>query len=85
MKALGNEAYLAANKQDWPEAIRLLKKALASCQDCELAAGLHKNLGLALCNNGNLDECKQELQEALKLNPNDSDVVKALNIAAQKQ
>jgi tetratricopeptide (TPR) repeat protein len=85
VKALGNEAYLAANKQDWPEAIRLLKKALASCQDCELAAALHKNLGLALCNNGNLDECKQELQEALKLNPNDPDVVKALNLAAQKQ
>jgi tetratricopeptide (TPR) repeat protein len=85
VKALGNEAYLAANKQDWPEAIRTLKKALASCPDCELAAALHKNLGLALCNNGNLDECKQELQEALKLNPKDSDVVKALNLAAQKQ
>ncbi len=85
VKALGNEAYLAANKQDWPEAIRLLKKALASCPDCELAAALHKNLGLALCNNGNLDECKQELQEALKLNPNDPDIVKALNLASQKQ
>ena len=85
VKALGNEAYVAANKQDWPEAIRLLKKALASCEDCELAAALHKNLGLALCNNGSLDECKQELQIALKLNPNDPDIVKALNIAAQKQ
>ena len=85
VKALGNEAYLAANKQDWPEAIRLLKKAVESCPDCELAAALHKNLGLALCNNGNLDECKQELQEALKLNPNDPDVVKALNLASQKQ
>jgi tetratricopeptide (TPR) repeat protein len=84
VKALGNEAYVAANKQDWPEAIRLLKKALASCEDCELAAALHKNLGLALCNSGSLDECKQELQVALKLNPNDPDIVKALNIAAQK-
>jgi tetratricopeptide (TPR) repeat protein len=85
VKALGNEAYVAANKQDWPEAIRLLKKALGSCEDCEVAAALHKNLGLALCRNGNLDECKQELQEALKLNPNDPDIVKALNVAAQKQ
>jgi len=85
VKSLGNEAYVAANKQDWLEAIRILKKALESCQDCEVAASLHKNLGLALCNNGNLDECKQELQQALKLNPNDSDVVKALNVAAQKQ
>jgi tetratricopeptide (TPR) repeat protein len=85
VKALGQEAYLAANKQDWPEAIRTLKKALESCEDCAVAPALHKNLGLALCSNGNIDECKQELQEALKLNPNDSDVVKALNVAAQKQ
>jgi tetratricopeptide (TPR) repeat protein len=84
VKSLGNEAYVAANKQDWPEAIRILKQALESCQDCEVAAALHKNLGLALCSNGNLDECKQELQEALKLNPTDTDVVKALNVA-QKQ
>jgi tetratricopeptide (TPR) repeat protein len=85
VKSLGNEAYQAANKQDWPEAIRILKKALESCQDCEVAAALHKNLGLALCSNGNLDEGKQELQEALKLNPNDADIVKALNVVAQKQ
>ena len=84
VKSLGNEAYVAANKQDWPEAIRILKQALESCQNCEVAAALHKNLGLALCSNGNLDECKQELQEALKLNPTDTDVVKALNVA-QKQ
>jgi tetratricopeptide (TPR) repeat protein len=84
VKSLGNEAYVAANKQDWPEAIRILKKALESCENCEAAATLHKNLGLALCNNGNLDEGKQELQVALKLNPNDSDIVKALNVAAQQ-
>jgi tetratricopeptide (TPR) repeat protein len=85
VKSLGMEAYQAANKRDWPEAIRLLKKALESCADCTLAASLHKNLGLALCNNGNLEEGKQELQESLKLNPNDPDVVKALNVVAQKQ
>jgi tetratricopeptide (TPR) repeat protein len=85
VKSLGNEAYVAANKQDWPEAIRILKKALESCEDCEVAAALHKNLGLALCSNGNLDEGKQELQKALKLNPNDADIVKALNVVAQKQ
>lgn len=85
VKSLGMEAYQAANKRDWPEAIRILKKALESCEDCALAAALHKNLGLALCSNGNLDEGKQELQEALKLNPNDPDVVKALNVVAQKQ
>jgi tetratricopeptide (TPR) repeat protein len=85
VKSLGNEAYVAANKQDWPEAIRILNKALESCKDCEVAAALHKNLGLALCSNGNLDEGKQELQEALKLNPSDPDIVKALSVVAQKQ
>ena len=85
VKSLGNQAYQASNKQDWPLAIRLLKKALASCQDCQLAASLHKNLGLALCNNGDLDEGKLELQQALKLNPSDADIVKALNMVAQKQ
>ena len=84
VKSLGNEAYVAANKQDWPEAIRILKQAIEACQNCEVAAALHKNLGLALCSNGNVDECKQELQQALKLNPTDTDVVKALNVA-QKQ
>ncbi len=85
VKSLGNEAYVAANKHDWPEAIRILRKALESCKDCEVAAALHKNLGLALCSNGNLDEGKQELQEALKLNPSDPDIVKALSVVAQKQ
>jgi tetratricopeptide (TPR) repeat protein len=85
VKSLGNQAYEAADKKDWPEAIRILKQAVASCQGCEVAPALHKNLGLALCNNGNFDECKQELQVALKLNPSDSDVVKALGILAQRQ
>jgi tetratricopeptide (TPR) repeat protein len=85
VKSLGMEAYEAANKKDWPEAIRILKQALASCPDCEYAAALHKNLGLALCGNGNFDEGKQELQESLKLNPNDPDVVKALDVIARRQ
>jgi tetratricopeptide (TPR) repeat protein len=83
VKSLGKEAYEAANRRDWTEAIRILRKALESCRDCEVAGALHKNLGLALCSNGNLDEGKEELKEALKLNPNDPDIVKALNIAAQ--
>jgi tetratricopeptide (TPR) repeat protein len=85
VKSLGNEAYVAASKQDWPEAIRILEKAIESCKNCEVAAALHKNLGLALCSNGNLYEGKQELQEALKLNPKDVDIVKALSVVAQKQ
>jgi len=79
-KSLGNEAYVAANKQDWPEAIRLLRKAIETCGDCEAAAGLHKDLGLVLCRNGSVEEGRNELEIALKLNPDDPDVVKSLAV-----
>jgi tetratricopeptide (TPR) repeat protein len=83
VKSLGNEANVAASRQDWAEAIRILRKALESCGGCEVAGDLHKNLGLALCQSGNLDEGREELKEALKLKPNDPDIVKAYNIATQ--
>jgi tetratricopeptide (TPR) repeat protein len=79
-ESLGNEAFAAAGRKDWPEAIRLLRKALDICGQCEASAGLHKNLGLALCRNGNVSEGRTELETSLKLNPNDPDVVKALNV-----
>jgi tetratricopeptide (TPR) repeat protein len=79
-KSLGNEAYAAAGKQDWPEAIRLLRKAIELCDSCEAAAGLHKNLGLALCKNGDIQAGRAELEISLHLNPVDPDVVKALEI-----
>src|ERR1017187_5434185 len=82
-KSLGNEAYVAANKQDWPEAIRLLRKAIETCGDCQVAAGLHKDLGLVLCRAGSIDEGRNELKIALKLNPDDPDVVKSLAILGQ--
>jgi tetratricopeptide (TPR) repeat protein len=85
VKSLGNEAYVAAGKKDWPEAIRILKQAVANCNGCEIAPALHKNLGLAFCNNGQLEEGKQELEVALKLNPADPDIVKALNMVAARQ
>ena len=80
IKSLGNEAYVAAGKEDWPDAIRLLRKALGVCDQCEVAAGLHKNLGLALCRSGDIDSGRVELQASLKLNPNDPDVVRALSL-----
>ena len=82
-KSLGNEAYVAASKQEWPEAIRLFHKAIEVCGDCQAAAGLHKDLGLVLCRNGSIDEGRDELKIALKLNPNDPDVVKSLAALGQ--
>jgi tetratricopeptide (TPR) repeat protein len=83
VKSLGNEANEAAGRQDWAEAIRILRTALESCGGCSIAGDLHKNLGLALCQSGSIDECKGELQEALKLKPNDPDIMKAYSIATQ--
>ncbi|HUD75889.1 MAG TPA: tetratricopeptide repeat protein [Terracidiphilus sp.] len=82
-KALGNQAYGAYTQQDWPTAIRLYKGALDSCGECEIQADLHKNLGLTLCHAGNVEEGASELHKALALNPNDSDVVKALAVLEQ--
>lgn len=82
-KSLGNEAYVAAQRQNWPEAIRLLKEAIEVCNGCDASAGLHKNLGLALCKNGNIEEGTNELKTSLELNPNDPDVVRALGIVSR--
>jgi Flp pilus assembly protein TadD len=82
-KSLGNEAYVAAKKLDWPGAIQLFRKAIETCGDCGVAAGLHKDLGLVLCRNGNIGEGRSELKIALKLNPNDPDIVKSLAILGQ--
>jgi len=80
VKTLGNQAYTASKQQNWEEAIRLLRQALAQCNGCTVAAALHRNLGLALCQSGNLQEGKQELQQALELDPNDRDAETALNM-----
>ena len=83
-KTLANQGYGAYLEQDWPKAIGLLREAPETCGDCEIQATLHKNLGLALCRSGNLTEGGGELQKALSLNPNDTDVVKALSVIGRK-
>jgi tetratricopeptide (TPR) repeat protein len=80
VKSLGNQAYRAALKKAWPEAIGLLRQAVEICGSCEVSAGLHKNLGLALCHGGDVNAGRIELETSLKLNPDDPDVVIALNV-----
>jgi tetratricopeptide (TPR) repeat protein len=80
VKSLGNQAYVAMGERKDAEAIQLFKQAIEQCGGCEIAAGLHKDLGLALCRTGDVAAGKQELQTALKLNPDDPDVVKALSL-----
>ncbi|MGA7522100.1 MAG: tetratricopeptide repeat protein [Acidobacteriaceae bacterium] len=78
--ALGNQGVEASRKNDWHRAIDLLRKALAACNGCAIEAGLHRDLGLTLCRNGQVDEGSRELHEALRLNPSDVDTVKALEV-----
>lgn len=82
-KTLGNRAYTASQRQDWPEAIRLLRQALSSCDGCTIAAGLHRNLGLALCQSGDIAAGRAELQTALDLDPDDRDAAAALRLLSK--
>jgi len=79
-KRLGNQATEAAAQQRWSEAVALLRQALEICTDCPAAAGLHKNLGLALAHRGDVPGGIAELKSSLALNGDDPDVVRALQI-----
>jgi tetratricopeptide (TPR) repeat protein len=80
VKTFGNEAYQSYNQGDYAKATSLLRRALELCGECQAAAGLHKNLGLTLCKNGDVPAGKEELRQALALDPNDRDVVRALQL-----
>ena len=83
IKTLGNQAYQAWQQQNLPESIRLFREALASCDTCSISSSLHRDLGLVLCRNGQIDEGKAELQTALAMDPDDRDAAQALKILAQ--
>jgi tetratricopeptide (TPR) repeat protein len=79
-KALANEAFHAFTVQDWREAIRLFREAVETCGDCEIESTLHRNLGLTLCREGQIERGAEELRKALALNPEDRDAAKALEM-----
>jgi tetratricopeptide (TPR) repeat protein len=79
-KALANEAFHAFTVQDWREAIRLFSEAVETCGDCEIESTLHRNLGLTLCREGQIERGAEELRKALALNPEDRDAAKALEM-----
>jgi tetratricopeptide (TPR) repeat protein len=82
-KRLGDQGYQASNNQQWSEAVRIYHQALATCGDCAIAAALHKNLGLALCHSGDIPAGRAELEQSMKLDPNDPDTIKALAVLKQ--
>jgi len=79
-KALANEAFHAFTVQDWREAVRLFSEAVETCGDCEIESTLHRDLGLTLCRDGQIERGADELRKALALNPEDRDAAKALEM-----
>jgi len=77
-KALANEAFHAFTLQDWRESVRLFSEAVETCGDCEIESTLHRDLGLALCREGQIERGAEELRKALALSPEDRDAAKAL-------
>ena len=80
VKTLGNQAYAAMQTKNWNQAVVIFRQAIDLCGECAVSAGLHKDLGLALCNRGDLAEGRRELQTALRLDPHDPDIVRALSV-----
>jgi len=79
-KALANQAFHLFTVQDWREAARLFSDAVETCGDCEIESTLHRDLGLTLCRDGQIERGAEELRKALALNPKDRDAAKALEM-----
>ncbi len=76
--SLGRIALEASRAGNWPLAISDFDEALRVCGDCELAWQLRKDLGLSLCNSGDLTRGEKELRIDFEQNPNDPDIKYAL-------
>jgi tetratricopeptide (TPR) repeat protein len=79
-KTVANQGFYAYAAQNWRESIRLYSEALETCGDCEIESVLRRNLGLALCRNGQIEQGTEEIRKALALNPEDRDAAKALEV-----
>lgn len=75
----------AASAHNWPQAVSQLKEALQLCGQCEQRAELHRNLGLIYCREGDMEGGARELRTALKLNPEDPDALKAIELLETAQ
>jgi tetratricopeptide (TPR) repeat protein len=81
--SLANNGIEAESAHDWPEAIRLLREAIAACGDCRAKADLHRKLGIIDCQSGDLDNGEKELLAAKALNPDDPVTQAALALIAR--
>jgi len=77
---LGNFALASVKAHDLDQALAQFTEAIRVCDDCRSLGDLHKNLGLVYCRSGDLVNGERELRAALKLKPNDPDILKSLRI-----
>lgn len=77
-KGIANQAFHAFTIEDWRESVRLYSEALETCGDCEIESALHRDLGLTLCRDGQIERGAEELRKALALNPEDRDAARGL-------
>jgi tetratricopeptide (TPR) repeat protein len=81
--SLANNGIEAEAAHDWPEAIRQLKEAIATCGDCAAKADLHRKLGIIDCQSGDLDNGEKELLAAKAIKPDDPVTQAALELVAR--
>jgi tetratricopeptide (TPR) repeat protein len=81
--SLANNGIEAESAHDWPEAIRQLREAIATCGDCAAKADLHRKLGIVDCQAGDLVNGEKELLTAKALNPDDPVTQAALALIAR--
>ena len=81
--SLANNGIEAEAAHDWPEAIRQLKEAIATCGDCAAKADLYRKLGIIDCQSGDLDNGEKELLAAKALKPDDPVTQAALELVAR--
>jgi len=68
-KALANEAFHAFTVQDWHESVRLFSEAVETCGECEIESALHRDLGLALCRDGQIERGARNFAKRSRLIP----------------
>ena len=76
--ALNNFAIGDGSRANWQGAIAQLTEAVLLCGNCPDGATLHKNLGLMYARSGDKASAVQELNIALKLDPENVDARRAM-------
>ena len=78
--SLGSMGSKFARSGEWPLAVSNFDEALRVCGDCDLAWQLTKDLGLSLCNAGDLVRGEKELRIANQQIPDDPEITVALRL-----